>query len=120
VNPNNPTGAILTPEEMDRIVAACARVGAWLHADEVYRGTERHQEAETPTFWGMYDKLICTNSLSKAYGLSGLRIGWAVASAEVVESLWRRHEYAVIAAAASSMALAAIALKPEKRRTLLA
>ena len=119
VNPNNPTGTILTREEMQRVVAACARVGAWLHADEVYRGTERNQEEETPTFWGMYDKLICTNSLSKAYGLSGLRIGWAVAHADVIEALWRRHEYAVIAAAAPSMTLATIALQPEKRRALL-
>ncbi|HET9223477.1 MAG TPA: aminotransferase class I/II-fold pyridoxal phosphate-dependent enzyme [Roseiflexaceae bacterium] len=120
VNPNNPTGTIFTSEEMRRIVAACARVGAWLHADEVYRGTERHQDEETATFWGMYDKVICTNSLSKAYGLSGLRIGWAVAPDEMIASLWRRHEYAVIAAAAPSMTLATIALGSEKRRTLLA
>jgi len=119
VNPNNPTGSILTHEEMQRIVAACARVGAWLHADEVYCGTELRQDAETPSFWGMYDKLICTNSLSKAYGLSGLRIGWALAQPDTIEQLWRRHEYAVIAAAAPSMTLAAIALAPAKRRALL-
>jgi aspartate/methionine/tyrosine aminotransferase len=120
VNPNNPTGTILTLEEMQRVVTACARVGAWLHTDEVYCGTERNQAAETPTFWGMYDKLICTNSLSKAYGLSGLRIGWAIAPENVIEDLWRRHEYAVIAAAAPSMTLAAIALQSEKRKALLA
>lgn len=120
VNPNNPTGTILTRAEMERVVAACARAGAWLHADEVYRGTERHQDEETPTFWGMYDRLICTNSLSKAYGLAGLRIGWAVARADTIAELWRRHEYAVIAAAAPSMTLAEIALRPAKRGQLLA
>jgi aspartate/methionine/tyrosine aminotransferase len=119
VNPNNPTGTILTRAEMDRIVDACARVGAWLHADEVYSGTERHREDETSSFWGMYDRLICTNSLSKAYGLSGLRIGWAVAQPDMIEELWRRHEYAVIAAAGPSMTLAAVALQPEKRKQLL-
>lgn len=119
VNPNNPTGAILSVDAMQSIVAACARVGAWLHADEVYCGTERNQATETPSFWGLYDKLICTNSLSKAYGLSGLRIGWAVAAPDVVEELWRRHEYGVIAAAAPSMTLATIALQPDKRRRLL-
>jgi aspartate/methionine/tyrosine aminotransferase len=119
VNPNNPTGTILNDAECDRIIAACARVGAWLHADEVYTGTEIDGSGETRSFWGRYDRLICTNSLSKAYGLSGLRIGWAVADQATIEDLWRRHEYAVIAAAAPSMTLAAIALQPEKRRVLL-
>jgi aspartate/methionine/tyrosine aminotransferase len=118
VNPNNPTGSLLTREEMQRIVKLCARHGAWLHADEVYRGTEL-EGSETPSFWGMYDRLICVNSLSKAYGLAGLRIGWAVASTQMVEDLWRRHEYAVIAAAGPSMKLAEIALQPEKRKMLL-
>ncbi len=122
VNPNNPTGSILTRDEMQRIVAICDKHGAWLHADEVYRGTELDgpgaQSEETPSFWGMYDRLICVNSLSKAYGLSGLRIGWALASPNVVEELWRRHEYAVISAAGPSMKLAEIALQPEKRNML--
>lgn len=119
VNPNNPTGTILTMAEMQAIVAVCARVGAWLHVDEVYHGTEHAGVADTPTFWGMYDRLICTNSLSKAYGLSGLRIGWAVTTPAMADELWRRHEYAVIAAAAPSMTLAEIALHPAKRMQLL-
>ncbi len=118
VNPNNPTGSILSAQAMRRIVEICARAGAWLHADEVYRGTEMDGE-ETPTFWGQYDRLVCTNSLSKAYGLAGLRIGWAVASSQTIAALWRRHEYAVIAAAGPSMRLAEIALAPAKRSMLL-
>ncbi|MEX2465348.1 MAG: pyridoxal phosphate-dependent aminotransferase [Gemmatimonadota bacterium] len=118
VNPNNPTGRILEREEMERIVAACERVGAWLHADEVYHGTELDGEP-TPSFRGMYDKLIVTNSLSKAYGLAGLRIGWAVAAPDVIQDLWRRHEYQVIAAAAPSMLLGDIALGADRRRRLI-
>jgi aspartate/methionine/tyrosine aminotransferase len=118
VNPNNPTGSILSRQEMARIVSICQKSGAWLHADEVYRGTELAAE-ETPSFWGMYERAICVNSMSKAYGLAGLRIGWAVASPEMVEELWRRHEYAVIAAAGPSMKLAEIALLPAKRKMLL-
>ncbi len=118
VNPNNPTGSILSGEEMRRIVAICERTGAWLHADEVYCGTELRSN-ETPSFRGMYHRLICVNSLSKAYGLAGLRIGWVVASPEMIEELWRRHEYAVIAASGPSMKLAEIALQPEKRKMLL-
>ncbi len=119
VNPSNPTGRILRRDEMARIVAACERTGAWLHADEVYHGTELDGR-ETPSFRGMYDRLVITNSLSKAYGLAGLRIGWAVASPETTQELWRRHEYQVIAAAAPSMLLAELALSPEKRPRLLA
>jgi aspartate/methionine/tyrosine aminotransferase len=118
VNPNNPTGSILSASEMERMVRICEEHGAWLHADEVYRGTE-FEGPPTPSFWGTYDKLVCVNSLSKAYGLAGLRIGWVVASPEMVEALWRRHEYAVIAAAGPSMQLAEIALEPHKRQALL-
>jgi len=118
VNPNNPTGSILTGDEMRRIVSLCERRGAWLHADEVYCGTELKGE-ETPSFRGMYDRLICVNSLSKACGLAGLRIGWIVASPAIIEDLWRRHEYAVIAASGPSMKLAEIALEPGKRKMLL-
>ncbi|HEU5085886.1 MAG TPA: aminotransferase class I/II-fold pyridoxal phosphate-dependent enzyme, partial [Roseiflexaceae bacterium] len=53
------------------------------------------------------------------YGLAGLRIGWAVAAPDMSAALWRRHEYAVITAAAPSMTLAAIALEGAKRRQLL-
>lgn len=118
VNPNNPTGSILSTEEMRRIVEICRKNGAWLHADEVYRGTE-FNTGETPSFWGEYEKLICVHSFSKAYGLAGLRIGWAVASPEMIQALWRRHEYAVIAASGPSMKLAEIALQPSKREMLL-
>jgi aspartate/methionine/tyrosine aminotransferase len=59
------------------------------------------------------------NSMSKAYGLAGLRIGWTVAAPEMIEELWRRHEYAVIAAAGPSMKLSEIALQPTKRKMLL-
>jgi aspartate/methionine/tyrosine aminotransferase len=118
VNPNNPTGSVLSLAEMRRVVEICEKHGAWLHADEVYRGTEFNQD-ETSGFWGEYSKVICVNSLSKAYGLAGLRIGWLVASPEMVQALWRRHEYAVIAASGPSMKLAEIALQKEKRQMLL-
>jgi aspartate/methionine/tyrosine aminotransferase len=121
VNPNNPTGAILTPDEMERIAHAARRVGAWLLADEVYIGSERLAAAdeETPSFWGMHDRTIIVGSTSKAYGLSGLRLGWLVAPPELIEELWRRHEYATIATSAPSMLLAEAALQPATRARLI-
>lgn len=118
-NPNNPVGTILTSAEMDRIVAAAARSGAWLLADEVYRGTERLSDQETPSFYGRYERVVSTGSMSKAYGLSGLRTGWLVAPPDVIEAAWRRHEYATISTGMLSMTLAEIALTEPLRSQLL-
>jgi aspartate/methionine/tyrosine aminotransferase len=119
-NPNNPVGTILTEGEMDAVVAAARRSGAWLLADEVYRGTERLTDDLTPTFWGRYERTISVGSLSKAFGLPGLRLGWLVAPPEIVEATWRRHEYATIATGMLSMRLGELALEPSTRDRLLA
>jgi aspartate/methionine/tyrosine aminotransferase len=118
-NPNNPTGYILTPKEMDRIVAAAERVGAWLLADEVYSGAERLTNSQTPSFWGRYDRVLAMNSLSKAYGLPGLRTGWVVGPAETVDEIWARHEYTTISATTLANKLAALALSPQVRPRLI-
>jgi aspartate/methionine/tyrosine aminotransferase len=120
VNPNNPTGSILTAEEAARITAIAAKAGAWLHVDEVYRGTERLADTETPSFWGGYERTVVVGSLSKAYGLAGLRVGWLVGPKALVEDAWRRHEYVVIATAGPSMLLAELALEPATRTRLMA
>jgi aspartate/methionine/tyrosine aminotransferase len=95
-NPNNPTGRILTESEMDAIVATADRVGAWILADEVYSGAERLTDEQTPSFYGRYDKVIAVGSLSKAYGLPGLRIGWAIAPVATLDNIWARHEYSAL------------------------
>jgi len=118
-NPDNPTGYILTAAEMDAIVAAADRIGAWILADEVYSGVERLTDTQTPSFWGRYDKVLAHNSLSKAYGIPGLRIGWVVGPADTVDEIWARHEYTTISATTLSNKLAAIALSPEVRPRLL-
>jgi aspartate/methionine/tyrosine aminotransferase len=114
-NPNNPTGYILTEVEMDGIVAAASRTGAWILADEVYSGAERVTDVQTPSFWGRYDKVLAVGSLSKAYGLPGLRIGWVVAPEDMVDALWARHEYVTIDTTVLSQKLAALALSPGVR-----
>jgi aspartate/methionine/tyrosine aminotransferase len=118
-NPNNPTGYTLTDEEMDAIVDVAAGSGAWILADEVYSGAERLTDAQTPSFWGRYDMVLATNSVSKAYGLPGLRIGWVVAPRGTIGQIWARHEYTTISATALSNKLAAIALSPEVRLRLI-
>jgi aspartate/methionine/tyrosine aminotransferase len=119
-NPNNPTGHIMTAEEMDGVVAAADRVGAWLLADEVYAGTERTTEKVTPSFWGRYDRVLAIGSMSKAYGMPGLRIGWIVAPEEMVDEVWARQEYVTIGSAMLANKLAAFALAPQVRPRILA
>lgn len=119
-NPNNPTGTVLTPEEMTAVVESARGVGAWILADEVYAGAERCTDVQTPSFWGRYDRVIAIGSLSKAYGLPGLRIGWMVAPNDFIRAAWRRHEYTTIAATALSNNLAAYALSDGVREFLTA
>jgi len=119
-NPNNPTGHIMTPEEMDAVVAAADRVGAWLLADEVYAGTEHTTDDITPSFWGRYERVLAIGSMSKAYGMPGLRIGWIVAPEDMVEEIWARQEYVTIGSAMLANKLAAFALCPEVRARILA
>jgi aspartate/methionine/tyrosine aminotransferase len=118
-NPNNPTGYILTEDEMDSIIAIADRVDAWILADEVYTGAERLRDDETPSFYGRYDKVIAIGSMSKAYGLPGLRIGWIVAPTETIDEIWARHEYTTISATMLSNKLAAIALSPKVRPRII-
>ncbi|SDX78340.1 Aspartate/methionine/tyrosine aminotransferase [Ruegeria halocynthiae] len=120
VNPNNPTGQVISDNDRAAIIAAAEHVGAWIVADEVYAGTEREGDAETPSFWGSYDKVLIVNSMSKAYGLPGLRLGWLVGPDEIITECWRRHEYASIAASMLSMELADIALAEPTRSRLKA
>ncbi|MDP2496703.1 MAG: aminotransferase class I/II-fold pyridoxal phosphate-dependent enzyme [Candidatus Palauibacterales bacterium] len=117
-NPNNPTGARLSAETREEIVDAAADAGAWILSDEVYRGAELDGR-ETASLWGEYGRVIVTHSLSKAYGLPGLRLGWLAGPEEAIERLWGRKDYTSIAPAALSDRLAAAALDPEHRPAVL-
>lgn len=115
-NPNNPTGAVMSKEAMDAVCARAAEVGAWILSDEVYRGAEFDSKL-TATMWGRYERVLCTGGLSKAYALPGLRAGWVVGPAEMVEKLWGVHDYTSIGIAMLTDKLAAIAMA--KRKSIL-
>src|SRR5262249_49111304 len=118
-NPNNPTGAILTEQEMERIVTAARRAGAWLLADEVYRGAEL-ERAVTPSFWGKYEKVLSTSVLGKASGLRGVRIGGIASTPDFVASAGSYHDYPTSARGPAGDFLARVALAPDNRAKLLA
>ncbi len=108
-NPNNPTGHLLSEESRSLILELTESAGAWLLVDEVYQGAEL-DGATTQSLWGRYEKTVVVNGLSKAYGLPGLRIGWAVGPEEFKQRLYKRHDYTVICPTAPSDFLARQAL----------
>ena len=112
-NPSNPTGAILSEGAMRAIVAVAERVGAWVLADEVYRGAELDGR-ETRSFWGLSDRVLVACGMSKAYGLPGLRIGWVAGQAKMIADLWARKDYLSIAPSSLSDHLARVALRDRK------
>lgn len=118
-NPNNPTGYILSHAEMKAIINAADDVGAWILADEVYRGAERINDEETPSFYGRYDRVMAVGSMSKAYGLPGLRVGWAVGPTDSIDKIWRRHEYTTLSTSIFSNKLAALALSANVRPRII-
>jgi aspartate/methionine/tyrosine aminotransferase len=117
-HPNNPTGQPLGREAIDEIVEAASGAGAWIVSDEVYAGGELSGE-RSPSFWGRTERVLVSASLSKAYGLPGLRLGWLVAPADFKEELWARKDYTTIAPSPLSDRLAAAALEPSARARLL-
>jgi len=118
-NPNNPTGAVLTPAEMDAVVDVACKAGAWLVVDEVYRGAEV-QGGTTPSFWGRYEKVVITSGLSKAFGLGGLRTGWVVAPPKLIEELRARYDYLTCTPSLLSDHLGTIVMEPQRRESILA
>ena len=72
--PHNPTGTVLPAEELRRIVALAERRGVWLLVDETYRDLQVAEPALFAT--SLSERVISVASLSKAYGLPGLRLGW--------------------------------------------
>ena len=120
VNPNNPTGRILRPEERAAILSAAERTGAWLLADEVYAGAERAVDEITESFYGSYERVLAIGSMSKAYGLPGLRVGWVVGPADVVARMWAWQDYITICITRLGDLLAAAALAPDVRPRFIA
>ena len=117
-NPNNPTGSVLSEDLMEGICAAAEKVGAYVLADEVYRGAE-FAGTLSPTFWGRYERVLCTGGLSKAYGLPGLRTGWVIATPKMAEKLWGYHDYTSIGPVMLTDRLAAYALGTARRAQIL-
>lgn len=118
-HPNNPTGYVLTSEEIGQVVDVARKAGCWIYSDEVYRGAELNG-IECPSFLGTYDKVLVNGGLSKAYALPGLRLGWLAGPKDIVNDAWAYSDYTSITASVLSHHVADIALQPQKRQEILA
>ncbi|MBP1634504.1 MAG: aminotransferase [Acidobacteria bacterium] len=118
-NPNNPSGAVLSEAAMARIVRRCEETNTVLLADEVYLGAELEGE-RTKSFWGMSPQVVVTSGLSKAYGIPGVRIGWIVGPAPLVETCWSQHDYLTIGPNKLSDVVARAAVAAASREFLYA
>ena len=104
-SPNNPTGWVMSRDEQRAVLAHCRRHGIWIVADEVYErlyyadpeaGVESAHSRTAPSFLDLAtrdERVICVNSFSKAWLMTGWRLGWIVAPASLMDDLGKLVEY---------------------------
>lgn len=117
-NPNNPTGALIDEQLLGQIVEVARLAGAWLLCDEVYRGTDQKGDGYTAAMADLYEKGISTASMSKAYSLAGLRLGWIAAPVELLKEVEIHRDYNTVSVGILDDYFASLAL--ENREKILA
>lgn len=110
-NPNNPTGALIPETMLREIVEIAASVDAWILCDEVYRGTDQHGTGTSASIVDLYDRGIGVGSMSKAFSLAGLRLGWIVAPPHLLSNIEIHRDYSTISIGAINDRLATFAIE---------
>lgn len=108
-NPNNPTGALMPTEMLQEICDMAKEVGAWVLCDEVYRGLTQ-EDIYSESVADLYEKGISTSSMSKVFSLAGLRLGWIVASPDLLAKILEQRDYDTISVGMLDEYFAEIAL----------
>ncbi|HEX7150109.1 MAG TPA: pyridoxal phosphate-dependent aminotransferase [Thermoanaerobaculia bacterium] len=98
--PSNPLGAVAD----ERTLKEIANLGPLVISDEVYR--ELWYDEPPPSMLGMSDDVIVVTGMSKSHGMTGLRLGWIIARAELMASIVTAHQYVATCASVFSQALA--------------
>ncbi|PSQ01190.1 aromatic amino acid aminotransferase [Halobacteriales archaeon QS_4_69_31] len=97
--PNNPTGATMTRAELEPVAAFAREHDMQVFADEVYAAlTYEHNHTSIATLEGMRERTVVFSGFSKAYAMTGLRLGYALAPAAAIESMNRIHQYTMLSA----------------------
>lgn len=110
--PNNPTGAIMTKEDLEEIIPIIIEKDLFVISDEIYSeltyGTEHVTIASFP---GMKERTILINGFSKAYAMTGWRLGYATGPEEIISQMVKIHQFAIMCAPTTSQYAAVEALK---------
>lgn len=117
-NPNNPTGSLLDRDLQLELVAIARSCGAHVLSDEVYRGTDQNGSGSTDSIADLYERGISTGSMSKAFALAGLRLGWIAGPRPVLAEVSLHRDYNTISVGMVDDHLATMAL--ENSATILA
>lgn len=88
-NPNNPSGRVYSPKEIDEVVDWCAGRGCWLVVDESFSLTSEDPEYFAKRSSWPYERMLVVNSVSKNFSLQGLRIGAIAGPVDAIEAMQR-------------------------------
>lgn len=110
--PNNPTGAVMTKEELAPLVDIIIEKDLLVITDEIYAElTYSGEHVSIASFPGMKERTILINGFSKAYAMTGWRLGYACAPALIMEQMIKIHQFAIMCAPTTSQYAAVAALR---------
>lgn len=110
--PNNPTGAIMNREELEQIAKIVIDNDIFVISDEIYSElTYNGNHVSIASIEGMKERTIVINGFSKAYAMTGWRLGYAVGPAIIIEQMTKIHQFAIMCAPTNSQFAAVEALK---------
>jgi aminotransferase len=121
--PCNPTGAVLPPEVQEELARIAVRHDLLVYSDEIYDrlayGTYHHRPMSS--FPGMRERTVLMGGFSKAYAMTGWRVGWLAAPAGILEGILKVHQYGIMSAPTVAQDAALVALteaEPDVQRML--
>ena len=110
--PNNPTGAIMTREDLQDIVDIVIAKDLFVISDEIYSElTYQGEHVSIASFPGMKERTVLINGFSKAYAMTGWRMGYAAAPEIILEQMLKIHQFAIMCAPTTSQYAAVEALR---------
>ena len=110
--PNNPTGAIMEKEDLEKIAKVIIEKDIFVMSDEIYAElTYKDKHVSIVSIPGMQERTILINGFSKAYAMTGWRLGYACGPKEIIKQMTKIHQYAIMCAPTTSQYAAVEALK---------